>query len=69
MKGRVQDGADADLTLFDPATVIDRSTYMDATIPSDGIPYVIVNGVVVVADGELVPAARPGLPVRAPRGT
>ena len=64
-KGRIKVGADADLTIFDPATVIDRSTYEDATIPSAGIPYVIVGGQVVV-DGGTVTAARPGRAVRAP---
>jgi N-acyl-D-aspartate/D-glutamate deacylase len=64
-KGRIKLGADADLTIFDPATVIDRSTYEDATIPSVGIPYVIVAGQVVV-DGGQVTAARPGRAIRAP---
>jgi N-acyl-D-aspartate/D-glutamate deacylase len=65
-KGRIKVGADADLTVFDPATVIDRSTYEDATIPSAGIPYVIVGGQPVV-DGGNVTAARPGRAIRAPR--
>ncbi|MDH3423443.1 MAG: amidohydrolase family protein, partial [Gemmatimonadota bacterium] len=64
-KGRLQEGMDADITIFDPATVIDRSTYMDATIPAVGIPYVIVGGVLVVDGGELTDA-RPGVGVRAP---
>jgi N-acyl-D-aspartate/D-glutamate deacylase len=64
-KGRVQVGADADLTVFDPETVIDRSTYLDATIPSEGIEYVFVNGVLVVDQGALVPGVRPGRAVRA----
>ena len=63
-KGRVKVGADADLTVFDPATVIDRATYEDATIPSAGIPYVVVGGAVVVDRGE-VTSARPGRAVRA----
>ena len=63
-KGRIKVGADADLTIFDPATVIDRSTYEDATIPSAGIPFVIVGGQVVVDSGR-VTAARPGKPIRA----
>ena len=67
-KGRVRVGADADLTVFDPVTVIDRSTYTDATIPPEGIPYVLVNGVLVVDGGELVPGVRPGLAVRAEEG-
>jgi N-acyl-D-aspartate/D-glutamate deacylase len=63
-KGRVKVGADADLTIFDPATVIDKSTYEDATIPSAGIPFVVVGGQVVVDSGK-VTAARPGRPIRA----
>jgi len=63
-KGRVRVGADADLTIFDPATVIDRSTYEDATIPAAGIPYVIVAGQVVVDKGQLT-SVRPGRGIRA----
>jgi N-acyl-D-aspartate/D-glutamate deacylase len=65
-KGRIRTGADADITMFDPATVIDRATYEDASIPSAGIPYVIVNGQVVVEKGE-VTTARPGRAIRAPK--
>jgi dihydroorotase len=64
-KGRIKVGADADLTIFDPKTVIDESTYEDATIPSAGIPFVFVNGQVIVDSGK-VTAARPGRGVRAP---
>ena len=64
-KGRIAVGADADLTIFDPATVIDRATYEDATLPSAGIPYVIVGGQLVVDHGEIT-AARPGRAIRAP---
>jgi N-acyl-D-aspartate/D-glutamate deacylase len=67
-KGRIRVGADADLTIFDPVTIIDRSTYEDATIPSAGIPYVIVHGQVVVDSGR-VTAARPGKAIRAPHRT
>jgi N-acyl-D-amino-acid deacylase len=52
-KGRIQVGCDADLTLFDPDKVIDKATYVEPGIPSSGIPYVIVNGVVAVSDGKL----------------
>ena len=64
-KGRLRAGADADLTIFNPATVIDRSTYEDATIPSAGIPFVIVGGQAVV-DGGAITSARPGRGIRAP---
>ena len=64
-KGRIAVGADADLTIFDPATVKDRATYEDASIPSAGIPYVIVGGQVVVDNGAIT-AARPGRAVRGP---
>jgi len=63
-KGRVQVGADADLTLFDPATVTDKATYRHPTEPSQGIPYVLVGGVPVVDHGAIVPAAYPGKGVR-----
>ncbi|HUU34888.1 MAG TPA: amidohydrolase family protein [Vicinamibacterales bacterium] len=63
-KGRLKVGADADFTIFDPETVIDRATYEDATIPSAGIPYVIVGGELVV-DGGRITNARPGRGIRA----
>lgn len=63
-KGRLQIGADADITVFDEDSVIDRSTYTEPNIPSDGIEFVLVNGVLVVDEGELVPGARPGRAIR-----
>jgi N-acyl-D-aspartate/D-glutamate deacylase len=63
-KGRLQQGADADITVFDPDTVIDRSTYTDPAVPADGIPYVLVHGVLVVDGGELVEGVRPGKAIR-----
>jgi N-acyl-D-aspartate/D-glutamate deacylase len=64
-KGRIGPGADADLVVFDPDALTDRATYSDSTLPSAGIRHVLVNGTFVVRDGALVPAARPGRPVRA----
>jgi N-acyl-D-aspartate/D-glutamate deacylase len=64
-KGRVQVGADADLTIFDPSTVIDRATFENAVQPSAGIPNVLVNGKFVVRDAHLVNGATPGRAVRA----
>jgi N-acyl-D-aspartate/D-glutamate deacylase len=64
-KGRIRTGADADLTIFDPATVIDRATYEDASLPSAGIPCVIVGGEVAVDRGQIT-SARSGRAIRAP---
>jgi dihydroorotase-like cyclic amidohydrolase len=64
-KGRVQAGMDADLVVFDEAGVTDQATYVASTRPSSGIAHVIVGGTFVVRDGELVPDALPGRPVRA----
>jgi len=68
-KGRVQVGADADLTVFDPQRIADRSTFEQAAQPSTGIAYVLVNGVAVVRDGrpvDNIDGVMPGRPVRAP---
>jgi dihydroorotase len=65
-KGRLSLGADADIVLFDPESVIDRSTYSNPSLPSDGIQYVLINGIVVVERGELVPNVAPGRAIRAP---
>jgi N-acyl-D-aspartate/D-glutamate deacylase len=64
-KGRLQPGGDADIVVFDPDAVTDRASYRHSTRPSDGIRHVLVNGVFVVRDGDLVTDARPGRPVRA----
>ena len=66
-KGRVQVGADADLTLFDPETVIDRSTYSDGDEPSAGIVHVMVEGQFVVRDGEVLEGVFPGKAIRGSR--
>jgi dihydroorotase len=63
-KGRIQVGMDADITVFDPARVIDRATFESPAQPSEGIDFVLVGGTVVVDGGRLVNEARPGQAVR-----
>lgn len=64
-KGRIAVGADADITVFDAAKIIDRATFEAPTTPSAGISHVIVGGTFVVWNGELVKDARPGRAVKA----
>jgi dihydroorotase len=65
-KGRVRVGADADITIFDPNRIIDKATYEEPLQHSDGIQFVLVNGVPVVKDGRLVDGVFPGRAARAP---
>jgi len=63
-KGRVAVGADADITVFDPARVTDRATFDQPAQYSEGIPYVLVNGVLVVKDGQINESVLPGRGLR-----
>jgi len=63
-KGRIQVGVDADITIFDPKTVTDNSTIKQGGFPSTGIPYVIVNGTIVVKDSRVLKGVYPGQPIR-----
>ena len=63
-KGRVKVGADADLTIFDRATVIDRATFEQPAQYSEGIRHVLVGGVFVVRDEKIVEGVKPGKAVR-----
>jgi N-acyl-D-aspartate/D-glutamate deacylase len=66
MKGRVREGADADLAVFDPERVIDRATFEEPRLPSEGFAHVLVAGVPVVRDGKPVAGVTPGRAVRGP---
>jgi dihydroorotase len=66
-KGRLQVGMDADVTVFDPAIVQERASYANPAQMSAGISTVLVNGTLVLVDGEIVEAATPGEWVRHPR--
>lgn len=65
-KGRIRVGAGADITVFDPGKVIDKSTYEKPERYSEGIQYVIVNGIFVLKEGKLVQDVLPGRAARAP---
>jgi N-acyl-D-aspartate/D-glutamate deacylase len=65
-KGRLAVGADADITIFDAARVVDRSTYREPSLSPVGIQHVIVNGVSVVANARAVEGVAPGRAVRGP---
>jgi N-acyl-D-aspartate/D-glutamate deacylase len=63
-KGRIQEGADADIVVFDPAAVTDRATYEHPNEHSVGMRYVLVNGVPVIDKGAVVQGALPGTAIR-----
>jgi N-acyl-D-aspartate/D-glutamate deacylase len=65
-KGRIQEGADADIVVFDPVTVTDRATYEHPSEHSVGMRYVLVNGVPVIDKGALVQGSMPGTAIRNP---
>lgn len=65
-KGRLQVGADADLVVFDPQTVIDQATFEQPAKYSTGFRLVLVGGTAVVRDGQLQEGAAPGRAIRAP---
>jgi N-acyl-D-aspartate/D-glutamate deacylase len=65
-KGRIRVGTDADITVFDANRVIDKATYDQPLQYSEGIQFVLVNGVTVVKDGQLVDHVFPGRGARAP---
>lgn len=65
-KGRIREGADADIAMFDPERIIDRSTYQQPTLPPEGMMHVLVNGVPVVRDAQLQVGATPGRGILAP---
>ena len=62
-RGILRTGMKADITIFNPETVRDVSTFVDPTHYSQGIEHVLVNGKAVVSGGKIT-AERPGQPIR-----
>ena len=60
--GRIQEGARADIAVFDPVTVQDRATFRAPAEASAGMRYVLVAGTPVVEDGKIVESVMPGRP-------
>jgi hypothetical protein len=63
-RGRMQEGMVADITMFNPKTVTDNAIYDKGTLPSSGIPHVIVNGIIVMKDQEPLKRFDAGQPIR-----
>ncbi|MBW3697749.1 aminoacylase [Vibrio sp. T187] len=65
-RGRMQEGMVADITIFDPKSIQDNADYVLGKngLPSTGIPYVLVNGVIVVDDSVVQLDKTPGQPIR-----
>lgn len=64
-RGLLQEGLFADITVFNPDTIIDRATYENPNQLSVGVEHVFVNGIAVVKDGK-VTGAQPGVALRGP---
>ena len=61
-KGRLQVGTDADITIFDPATIIDKADF-DGLKYSEGVKYVLINGTLVVENQQVISNTFPGKPI------
>lgn len=64
-KGRMQEGCDADIIVFDPETVTDKATFTHMNQAAFGMHYVLVNGEFVIFEGQLNTAATPGKAIQA----
>ncbi|MEW7293167.1 amidohydrolase family protein [Aquimarina sp. 2304DJ70-9] len=62
-KGRIQEGADADIAIFNFESIIDKSTFEKGIEFSEGVEYVLVNGVPILKKGKIVNGVFPGQPI------
>ncbi len=65
-KGRLQEGDDADIVVFDPETITDKSTFEKPMEPSVGVHYLLVAGTPVIDDGKLIENVFPGQALMGP---
>jgi N-acyl-D-aspartate/D-glutamate deacylase len=64
-RGLIKPGFFADITVFDPAAIIDKATYAQPNQPSQGVEYVFVNGQLEYEHGRLT-GIMAGRPLRGP---
>jgi N-acyl-D-aspartate/D-glutamate deacylase len=62
----LQEGADADIVVFDASTITDRATFEKPMDPSVGVRYLVVGGTLVIDDGKIVPDVFPGRSILGP---
>lgn len=51
-KGKIAEGMDADLCIFNADTIIDRADFIHFSLPNEGLQYVIIDGKIVLEDGK-----------------
>jgi N-acyl-D-aspartate/D-glutamate deacylase len=68
-KGRLQEGADADIVVFDPQTISDRATFEKPMRQSIGVRYLVVAGTLLIDEGKMVPGVFPGRALLGPGQT
>jgi N-acyl-D-aspartate/D-glutamate deacylase len=59
-KGRLQQGSDADITIFDPQQIRERATYKEPALHSEGVHFVVVNGKLILNKGQVASSIAPG---------
>jgi N-acyl-D-aspartate/D-glutamate deacylase len=65
-KGRLEEGADADIVVFDASTITDRATFEKPMEASEGVRYLVVGGTLLVDEGKIVPDVFPGRAILGP---